>query len=185
MLHNVICKMTSEFFIWTKKFFCWLKRHTWPDMWICCWYAIVFKMAYPKSSLFTVTKTTGAWEPVWFLWCLCCKRMLVCCDFSHPSGNEKNWITWVCQKELFVPTFVLELFHHSLLLIRVLAQQLHNLRVLHKKNCQFFLHFPFFLRMIRITLINGFKFFSFGLDLPPSTDIGYFMNLILEWPEMQ
>ena len=105
--------------------------------------------------------------------------------FFTSSGNDKNWITWVCQKEVFVPTFVLKLFHHSLLLIRVLAQQLHNLRVLHKKNCQFFLHIPFFLRMIRITLINGFKFFSFGLDLPPSTDIGYFMNLILEWPEMQ
>ena len=33
------------------------------------------------------------------------------------------------------------------------------------------------------TLINGFKFLSLGLDFPPSTAIGYFFNVILEWPE--
>ena len=35
----------------------------------------------------------------------------------------------------------------------------------------------------RNTLINGFKFLSLGLDFPPSTAIGYFFNVILEWPE--
>ena len=35
----------------------------------------------------------------------------------------------------------------------------------------------------RNTLINGFKFLSLVLDFAPSTTIGYFLNVILEWPE--
>ena len=75
MLHNVLREMTSELFIWSKKLLCWLKRHTWAEILIFYWLlrnsalwiqaCQILKLAYPKSSLFTVTITTGAPEPVW------------------------------------------------------------------------------------------------------------------------
>ena len=43
----------------------------------------------------------------------------------------KDFTTWICQKEMLVPSFVLQLFHHALLLNQVLANHLNKVGVLH------------------------------------------------------
>ena len=47
------------------------------------------------------------------------------------DGGLKYFTTWICQKEIFVPNFVLQLFHHALLLNQVLANYLNKVGVLH------------------------------------------------------
>ena len=96
------------------------------------------------------------------------------------SRNESIVFTWVCHIEVLVPILVVQLFHQDPLVTGAFAHQLHYLGVLKIINL---INSLLSLLSARNTLINGFKFFSLGLDFPPSTAIGYFLNVILEWPE--
>ena len=92
------------------------------------------------------------------------------------AAGLKGFTTWICQKEMLGPTFVLQLFHHALLKNRVLANHLNKVGILKKNQFYSFVDKKMFKDIS--TLIKYFKFFSLGYDLPPSTAIGYFVTSI-------
>ena len=51
----------------------------------------------------------------------------------------KDFTTWICQKEMLVPSFALQLLHHALLLNQVIANHLNKVGVLQNYICFIFL----------------------------------------------
>ena len=107
-------------------------------------------------------------------------------------------LTWISKEEVLLPMLVFELIHHHFMLLQILAHHLHNMGILkkHISECHFLLLFNYmpnayyvtyckqmFPQIKKITLINGLRFFSWGLDLLPRRAIGYFMAPTSEEPK--
>ena len=75
------------------------------------------------------------------------------------GAGLKYFTTWICQKEMLGPTFVLQLFYHAFLLNQVLANHLDKVGILKKKN-KFYSFVDKRMLKDNSTLIKDFKFFS-------------------------